>query len=181
MSAFPQDNGVGVAFCGAGHGGERVVGYGAGEGDAGFDAPVVSVREERGVVVEEAALGVLEKGTRRGRREGGWMLDIPGLKSAHMVVALLSGVLDLLFFHGFHVLSCAVLIDPGREAPHCFGYHVECDTDVASSGCLLNGGSYLFDELFTPRFVVEEDPWIPKVVIELLLDAAHAGYCAVDF
>ena len=54
MAAFPEGGGVGVAFFVACHFDKGVVGYGAGKGYTGFDAPVVSVREERGVVVEEA-------------------------------------------------------------------------------------------------------------------------------
>lgn len=53
LSALPESSRVAVAFFVAGHGDERVVGYGAGEGNIWLDAPVVFVREEGGVVVEE--------------------------------------------------------------------------------------------------------------------------------
>lgn len=176
MAALPEGGCVAVAFFVVGHFDEGVVGYGAREGYAGFDAPVVFVREEGGVIVEEA-VGLLSVLCAKCVCEiWAGRCDVPRLKAAHVVVALLSSVLYTPAFHILHALLRAVLIDPFGIPPHLLGYNFELDV-CAFSDCL----AHLPLKVFSPFFVIKEHPGIPKVVVELLLDASHARDCTLDF
>jgi hypothetical protein len=71
LAAFPEGGGVAVTFFVACHFDKGVIGYSAGKGYAGFDAPVVFVRDEGGVVVEEAReVSVIVSDCSFGLREG---------------------------------------------------------------------------------------------------------------
>lgn len=58
FTVFPKCNGVAVRFSILCHLDERVVGYGAGEGYIGLDAPVPFVWLEGRVIVEESGHGI---------------------------------------------------------------------------------------------------------------------------
>ena len=88
LAALPEGGCVAVAFFVARHFDKGVVGYGAGEGDAGFDAPVVFVGEEGGVVVEEAVGLLSVLCAECGREAWDERCDVPRLKAAHVVIAL---------------------------------------------------------------------------------------------
>jgi len=88
LAALPEGGCVAVAFLVAGHFDKGVVGYGAGEGYAGFDAPVVFVGEEGGVVVEEAVGLLSVLCAECGREAWGRRCDVPRLEATHVVVAL---------------------------------------------------------------------------------------------
>lgn len=92
------------------------------------------------------------------------------------MIALGAAVLDLLVArHGLHVLPRPLLINPLGKPPHLLRYLFERDVRL-----LTHRLSDRFLEIRAPLDVVQEDPGIPKTVIELLLHAAHAGDRAVD-
>lgn len=107
--------------------------------------------------------------------------DAPRLEPTHVVIALLAGILYLLRRHSFHTALRPILIYPLRIPPHLFWYNVELDLYPARRRRITHCSANLLFELFTPLFVVQKHPRIAKVVVELLLYAAHARYSALDF
>lgn len=65
--------------------------------------------------------------------------------------------------------------------PHVLWYSVEFHTHVPCGGCVLHCFANLLFKLFTPWLVVEKDPRVPEMIVELLLHAADAVYRATNF
>ncbi len=121
---FPEGDGVAVGFVVLAHEAEWVVGYGAGEGDVGLDAPVPVVGEQ-----------------------GGMGEEGPGVEAAHVVVAFEVGVGEPFGFLGGHALEGMGLVDVGWVRPHGWGNDLK--GEASARGC----GEGRYEVLF-PRLVV---------------------------
>jgi hypothetical protein len=119
--------------------------------DFGFDAPVIPVVFQGGVVVEQSAV-----------------------PTAHLVVGDFVRVLNLVFEKYLGGFLVELVGDPGRGVPMAFGNNVVCDF----GGC--EGGGLLF-EFIGEGHVVEKRPRVVELVIPRCLELLHGGKEFVEF
>lgn len=128
-----------------------------------LDAPVVPCVEQRGVLVEEAAV-----------------------PAAHLVVGQARHVLHVLGGEERDGLLVEVVVDPGWDFPVLLGdllyslllatYIQSCWASVSRRTeanfcfCLL---SYCLHKLFRERNIVEKKPWIVELLVECSLQVPH--------
>ena len=98
LGGVVEVDGEAVGFVVVLHIAEDVVIDVAEEMDVGFDAPVVASIEESGMFVEHARV-----------------------PTAHLVVRIFVGILDVLFFEDFGGFFEEIVVDPRRDGPVFFG------------------------------------------------------------
>lgn len=94
-----------------------------------------------------------------------------------MMVALLIGIANASLGHAVHACPCGILIYPGRVPPHITRNGFEAG--VAAS-IFLNSLIDLVFEVGRERLVVEEDPGVAEVLVELLLQALDTLYSIIS-
>jgi hypothetical protein len=84
--------------------------------------------------------------------------------------------LYLLLLHPLHICLCFVLVDPLWVLPQVLWDLFELDVHS-----LAHRPSNLVFEFATPLGIIQEYPWVRKMIIELFLHTSHAGDRALDF